>query len=53
MAASDTHVTDPLDTVHHQMDSTVRSHRYITQRGSVIHCPTSIILLGEGGKEEA
>ena len=27
MAASDTHVADPLDTVHHEMDSMARSHR--------------------------
>ena len=26
MAASDTCVADPLDTVHHEMDSVVRSH---------------------------
>ena len=26
---------------------------YITQWGSVIHCPGSVILLGKAGKEEA
>ena len=26
---------------------------YVTQRGSVICCPASVILLGEGGKEKA
>ena len=26
MAADDTHVADLVDTVHHEMDSTVRSH---------------------------
>ena len=27
MAAGDTHAADPVDTVHHEMDSVVRSHR--------------------------
>ena len=59
MAASNTHVADLLDTVHHEMYSMVHSHNvykckyYITQKGSVIHCLAYIILLGEGGKEEA
>ena len=26
MAAGDTRVADPVDTVHHEMDSTIRSH---------------------------
>ena len=26
---------------------------YKTRRGSVIRCPASVILLGEGGKEKA
>ena len=109
MAAGDNHVEDPVDTVHHKMESAVHSHhvyksvwspvilrrtthsregacqpiakmnlwyvavtkdsqivghtppgiysqliwQYITRRGSVIHCPASVILLGEGGKEKA
>ena len=28
MAAGNTCATDPVDTVHHEMDSTVRSHRF-------------------------
>ena len=28
MAAGDTRAADPVDTVHHEMDSTVRSHRF-------------------------
>ena len=28
MAAGDTHAADPVDTVHHEMDSTVRSHHF-------------------------
>ena len=27
MVAGDTHVTDPVDTVHHEMNSAVYSHR--------------------------
>ena len=29
------------------------TYYYITRRGSVILCPASVILLGEGGKEKA
>ena len=28
MAAGDTHAADSVDTVHHEMDSAVRSHRF-------------------------
>ena len=28
MAADDTRAADPIDTVHHEMDSTVRSHGF-------------------------
>ena len=28
MAAGDTHAADPVDTVHHEMDSTICSHHF-------------------------
>ena len=39
MAAGDTHAADPVDTVHHEMDSAVCSHHFINllSQNRVIH----------------